>query len=515
MLVKKSIVENWYKETSLVYKNFAYLFQNPLWKKEVPNGFTVCPYFWMSMFSLFIFRPFVVSPIKYVLLPLIHAIGKPAVVADEFLFKIAKRILQFNGSYVKGGGVGLGIVLVIMAVAICGCLALIAFGVTSTYLAVCSTALGLFVFYSAASFIGLLGVLGLHKWITKTECKTMYYLVVWLALYVIATFVFIPTEAISIAGNVLSAIGHGIGVTFSTLGTFFGFYLIGAFKFAWLFLKSLFAWQPITAFGLPWWVYIAAITFAGWISEKIFTHMALKETTTLAQTDPKALQSRFRRAWVNIFVELLNTNSYWKTNKYLGDINIDDMFILRASLNYKNSLFHDAFEIMWGRQLDTLQTTYPHIPDEKNFLAEMRKNPHWSSRYRFYTLSSKIGSTHPELPASIDEYAFLRELKKVITTDAHVMALANQYREDERIRLENLEAKKNAWSHVMCLKVTTAIAGFVNTMTGKIWNGIKHIYTMTATLAAYLWMLIKAKKQGACPYFPFTDANGNVKKNNK
>ena len=57
MLVKQSIVEKWYQRDSWVYKNFAYLFQNPLWNKAIPGGFSVCPYFWLNLFSFFIFAP--------------------------------------------------------------------------------------------------------------------------------------------------------------------------------------------------------------------------------------------------------------------------------------------------------------------------------------------------------------------------------------------------------------------------------------------------------------------------
>lgn len=58
-LVPLNVVKTWYRKESLVYKNFAYLFQNQLWCKTIPNGFSLCPYFWLSLFSLFIVRPFI------------------------------------------------------------------------------------------------------------------------------------------------------------------------------------------------------------------------------------------------------------------------------------------------------------------------------------------------------------------------------------------------------------------------------------------------------------------------
>ena len=59
MLITETLAEKWYRTDSWVYKNFSYLYQNKLWKKKIPNGYSVCPYFWLSLFSLFIIRPFV------------------------------------------------------------------------------------------------------------------------------------------------------------------------------------------------------------------------------------------------------------------------------------------------------------------------------------------------------------------------------------------------------------------------------------------------------------------------
>lgn len=58
-LVSLNTVNRWYKKDSWVYKNFTYLFKNPLWDKTVPSGFSLCPYFWLALFALTLFRVFV------------------------------------------------------------------------------------------------------------------------------------------------------------------------------------------------------------------------------------------------------------------------------------------------------------------------------------------------------------------------------------------------------------------------------------------------------------------------
>lgn len=69
-LVPSSVFSAWYRRDSAVYRNFAFLFVNPLWQKSIPGGFSLCPLFWLSLFSFAIFRPFV-----YLLLG-VHAVLK-------------------------------------------------------------------------------------------------------------------------------------------------------------------------------------------------------------------------------------------------------------------------------------------------------------------------------------------------------------------------------------------------------------------------------------------------------
>lgn len=57
-LVSQNIITHWYRKDSWVYRNVAFLYQNPLWNRQIPKGFSLCPLFWSALFSLFIFRPF-------------------------------------------------------------------------------------------------------------------------------------------------------------------------------------------------------------------------------------------------------------------------------------------------------------------------------------------------------------------------------------------------------------------------------------------------------------------------
>lgn len=65
-LVSNNVIDAWFKRDSWVYKHFAYLFYNPIWKGNVPKGYSLCPYFWMAMFSMLVFRPFII-PVLFIL----------------------------------------------------------------------------------------------------------------------------------------------------------------------------------------------------------------------------------------------------------------------------------------------------------------------------------------------------------------------------------------------------------------------------------------------------------------
>ena len=62
--VSKSCIEEWFTTDSWVYKNFSYMFKNPIWNKRIPSGFSLCPYFWIALFSMCVFRPFFVPTIQ-------------------------------------------------------------------------------------------------------------------------------------------------------------------------------------------------------------------------------------------------------------------------------------------------------------------------------------------------------------------------------------------------------------------------------------------------------------------
>lgn len=108
-LVSQSIVSRWYSRNSWVYTHFSYLFQNPVWSKNVPGGFSLCPYFWLALFSMFIFRPMIWG---WLLTRFLFSWWKPGKIVDWM-----DRVVC--GQWQEGRrGRSIGIIWVLMAVSL-------------------------------------------------------------------------------------------------------------------------------------------------------------------------------------------------------------------------------------------------------------------------------------------------------------------------------------------------------------------------------------------------------------
>ena len=489
MLVKKSIVEKWYQTDSWVYKNFAYLFQNPLWAKRIPNGFSVCPYFWLNIFSLLIFRPFIVFPIQYFILPIMRLIGKPARIADEAIFKFVKRILKGSADYAPGMGLLAGLVFGFLATMVVG---IVIIGVVRGYQFynyLTLTHAGTFVFWSMASFLALFGVIASHKAITKTECKTMYYLFLWLALFIPAAAFIVPAESWSL----VSGFGSGVATFFGLI--FSGIWIALTFvaKWAWFGIVVAATWTPVPAFYIPWWGYFVGLAIIGWIVSKSTVYVEEKNINTLRHENPSELYSRFRAMWLSDMLRLIVVGKRWKNDSIV--YNEFESYTAAAVVNYRTILFKQTLEKMFGEKLNELQSHFPYVKGG-TWEAIVKADVGTDSRFVMYKNGLEQNS---DLFPQMDVEKFICTLKQIVNADMNVKRLAAQYRSEDESKRAKAEARKQSWSHVTCLKFTTAIAETVH----NVGRGLKTIGSNTVTFTAYMWMLLKAKKQGACPYFKF------------
>jgi len=504
MLVKRSIVERWYRTDSWVYKNFAFLLKNPLWVKPVPQGFSVCPYFWLNLFSFLIFRPFFVAPIHYVFKPIIKACGKPAAAVDSFLYEMLRKVKMAPRTPSPGQGIGITFALTILAAFAAYCFYWAGVGLKDFYPYLTENSrTGLFAFWSVSSFAALFAVIGIHKGITKTECKTMNYLYVWLVLLIIALWVFIPAETWYVVKDIFALIGWALGGIWSGICWLFSF--LG--KWLWVGVK----WAPIEAFYVPWWIYLLLLGALGYLSSNIFGFLDNSEFEDFGEeSDGEDRLRRNREAWISVFARVLCGHEYWRTGEYFAESyslyayshGNPSEHLTKALIASRNEVYRSALETMFVEQLNVLQEKFPFLNRMK--LYEIYDLS--SSSDRFEALEAEIG-----VHLNFDNSNFAQTIERVLKSDVllrqQIDGIVDHYEEMDADLESKKLARKNSWTHRMCILVTTKIGnGF-----GRAGALVKWIWLNIHTLASYLWMLVKAKKQGACPYIRFTEANTKKK----
>ena len=533
MLVKQSIVENWYKKDSWVYQNFAYLFQNPLWKKNIPRGFSVCPYFWLNLFSFLIFRPFFVAPIQYLFAPIVKFFGKRGAKVDAFLFRVFQKIgVGRDAGYFTGIG-SLTTLGIIISTALAILLSLFAwFNGCKFYNYLSGSNLGTFFFWSLTSFIGLSGIILGHKKFTKTPCKTLYYLFVWLALFIVAAFIFIPSEI----GSGIVALGKGIGwvftdilwqaVVYLTIGLKWAVWGIGvALKYAGIYLWKFLTWTPFSGVlpFFPWWTYLLAFTVIAYYASKVLNYLGglfpePQHETYQAAIEPEQKRN-YRYSWLALFQRVLANGKYWKESEELfADVVENGMFegdfrqVVRATSANDYFIYRAALSKFFAKALDQLEGFQPeYTSKEMDAILE-----HESVFDRFAALNLYINSLRQYKDAgikiSVNKSQIINAMRMVLIEDMEVRG----YVQDT---LKNYESqarrRENSWSRKTCIAMTNRLSVWVdNIFEGLatvarflvlVKRGIGWAAVQIGTLFAYLWMFAKAKKKGACPYFQFSD----------
>jgi hypothetical protein len=506
MLVKRSIVEKWFQTDSFVYKNFAYLFQNPLWKKNIPQGFTVCPYFWMSVFSLVIFRPMFVWPIQFIFRPILRALGKPAEAVDKWLFEFwqNRKVIGKYSSYASGIG-SLATLGMTILVSLCvGLIGLIGVKLYEFYPYITSSRFGMFAFWSIASFLGALGVLTLHKKLSKTECNTMAYLYVWLALFIIVAPFVIPSE-----------IGHGI----STIAAFFGYIITTLASWVWISICFVakwiwfgVSWTPMDALYIPWWGYFIALSGIAWLFGTLNFNLEQRELNAYRQQTTEEFWERNQFAWLGLLYRLVNVSDYYRKGHVFhdGDKNNPDWYdgilgtayLNRAAYSYRDTIYRKSLELLMAEKLKELKKSYPVLKYDQ-WEKYVKEN---NLEGRFRNLSEILDDSVSNPHLRFDSHEFNNAIKQVVElpeVKSMLDMLIAEFDSKDKESRAKADAKKTSWATVTCKRVTTALTFGANALGQKIKWGCVQI----GTFFAYLWILVKAKKQGACPYFKFTNPN--------
>lgn len=463
----------------------------------------MCPYFWLSLFSFFIFRPLFVAPIHYGIRPLLRLFGKPASFVDSLCRKLLTKIGGDSASLAAPGiSIFFTFILTLVALVAVGGVVFLGAKLVALYAYLQGFSAGIFAFWSGLSFIVMWITLGIHKGVTNTDCKTMNYLWIWLVLFLVACGIFVPTEIISI----ITGFGSGIGLIAKSVGVIIwkGICACGtgiAIGATWLgkFLLSLLSWKPWAFLILPWWGFIVLLTIMGWLGDKVLSFLDGKQKDNLLQTNPQELYAQYRQSWIGLFTRVLSESKHYKSGDEFQHV---PGYKEKACRTMSYSLYRAAFEHMWKDRLDKLQTTFPSTKWDE--LRGVLKLDGTESRFRH--LHEALNGTFE--PFYFDTSTFGSSINAVMNTTfkKDIEDLAESYRKQDERKEERREARKHSWSHLTCLKFTTAIgngASSVGRGLKKLCKLVWWVICEIGTFIAYMWTLAKAKKQGACPYILF------------
>lgn len=464
MLVPEQIVERWYHRDHFIYKNFAFLFSNKLWDGNIPNGFSVCPYFWMSMFSFCVFRPFI-----YPLLRIANfvSIGPIKKYDSWFCDKTGAK----NGS---------GILTAILA-------SMLLFGV--------GTALHAF-FTSIYAFvpelwyaIGMGSVGIVTSFIVSAseqkhpKCNARVYVWLWgLIALGLGIFLF-PTSFVEVMG--------GLWWFVSGIFELLWFLIYWMFKGLWMGLcwcgaevveyKTFFVW-----FGGFFVLANIVNYFVLTNLDKLFPYKKKENRPIDTFYARKNMLLRYYRMFPKYKKYFLNRVFY--NTEYSRGHSID------------NHIFEEVLFKICMKRLQKMSSK------EFNYsVSDMKRHEeYWDQGYIVEQIFGRFNSDKEE---GLKEHDLFRGVLEGIFRFSDNEEYFDKVSKEvlKYCGEQKLEAvQRSKRMDELCQKFTKYL-GWLFIPFQKVWNVVKVVWSNIVTFFAYMWVLVKARKQKACPYIMFKD----------
>jgi hypothetical protein len=514
---------------SWVYKNFAYIYQNPLWNVKIPVGRSVCPYFWSAMWSLCCLRP-IIFFITKICIPVMKSCGLGIAPLDKWL--INKLFKAFHGEDMserqqRQTPTGIG-VLVMVAF---GILAAIITCVTFKIAALpipnkpSSPAVIWFDWVLATGLIAV-GILVVFKFVNNlrdkpSDCKVFRYMWVWAAGALISPFIFIPKLVLGLLTTITAAVCHGLAVAGITIGEFLVYAGtgIGHFFIHWtpIVVMTVLHWLWVLVsfcpmgLPIPWWLYFVAAFVAFLLMDKYMAEYEFKQQEEFVQThSPAEIRASYRRAWISQIMQCLTTGEHQveaaRLERYLYG------YELQAAKLRFHSILQAAVEIYFKDLLNTLEQNYPNT--DPSFWCKNGSNQISSIQVKLAELVKPYSSGYYSTNMNAAINTALRPIMSEICESAKF------YEEEAKRKIEVKIKRKQSVRYQMCIAFTEKIGDLAESAgcgIGKgfcaTWDGICWCWKMFCafwknvwTFLCYMFVLLKAKKQKACPYMTFENA---------
>ncbi len=535
MLVKREIVQAWYVKTHPIYKAFAFLFQNPFWKKEVPRGFTVCPFFWMAMFSFFIFRPVLVL-LVIPFTKLVKILGTPGAKFDRFI----RRVFKLSDSLAPG-------LPTLLFVASCAAITfggLILWEIAQWYLTSIAPNRELtLIFWSAASYPAVLSAVALYKrkHAYPDRCHVEVYTYIWAVVIIGVCLVFANNELVSALkwfwsgiAFVLSAIWGGLSSGFTTAIS----WIVVAIKWCAVFVWNFLSYCPKGMVPYtPWWAYLVVVFGGlGWIMSK-FDMLDVYEALGNIQHQPAEpgpqgdLKEDHLGSW-RLFLTGVIAN-HPATLNHMNDCiprqleessGSEDECTPSGARSPKKAALKEMqrslLEKFAAIYVDKFIADFAGLAFKHGIRLAYKNNPQ--------NLSETLGDIRVKAISILDLTGdATNKLDNIQNMNWYLFATIaragfadKEFRSDFFNRVQLIKAdyvrladkKRNSRMTKWCKKFTgaahtriEAVLGFSGMGLRRGWNLIRSVCKNVWVFLAFVFSLIKAKKQGACPYFQFED----------
>jgi hypothetical protein len=504
MLVSEKIVNRWYQKDHFIYQNFAYLYKNPLWDKEIPNGFSVCPYFWSAMLLSPIFRTMLVWPIIYLIKPMLKITG------ISYLDKFIINKLVKEDDHIKGYGIILFICMasafIIIGSGFCFLIGAISHVVEFNLLLLSQSGVSNSVYvYKIASLslitTTILSVIGYTIFGNDKKCKPSVYinLVSWTS-FIIACLAF-PHN-----------VWNSIKINSNYIFKFFYITFIILRDFSIMFYKTVispiftFIWNGITKdiyheFSILEFTLIALIVFlvVGMITSYI-QKFNIQKTIKIQSEKYKQIcenikNKKNKRPKLNEWIEYLSDKIYY-----------DHEFrkALSAAMDKNESVdFTDRYQMKYALKSYISQKLTYRLATS-SYLINVADSENLGN----IDVSVRLIDYYPEdiVNYSKDLSTKFKSFKFILSQDIfNFQYFLKLYY--PKLILKNFKTENKETN---CEKVTNLISNNILKIAKPIMIPVKKAANLIEIFLGFfvaVFILIKAGKQKACPYKKFQDSN--------
>jgi len=550
-LVSDEIIGEWFKKNSWVYRGFSYWFKNPFWDKKIPNGFSLCPYFWVAISAWLFFIPF--TPVFMLFGHIKKYIKKKA---NQFAKALIIPLIKGTGQYAKEHECATNVtkkIVKITGLVFLGALGLFCLRAgTAGYLTYIHSSQGLtFIFWLVmscfATFIPCLIYLSNNS-SNENRCKVEVYMLAWIVLAILATCVLQTEHCLAACSSIwlgIKTIVWGIGQAFYWAGwtLYKGAYWI---LFCVWFLIKLVALAMLSTImmGIPIILWLVALVF---VSNKVVVGLnKMEEKARTIAENTKTTQED----WQSFLCEVLDKDKRAiepiesSIRQYHDDMNMPQTkhfqyqikFIagrIMRDIIYNITDFPEKFTDLIRAELSKFKSIYRkkkhEEPDEdqlrifgwellKFMKTEKLVDDRTDGWRMLYTFEDEIYSlfnfdninknVHAEMERrkAFESYYKPYEMK---VKEIVIVETEKEEKQKERNRLLD-ECCKH------CTAILSPILKFLKKACINIfwkWTfrttglAIWCVMRNTGILFLYLIKVGKARKQGVCPYMPFTDVD--------